>query len=464
MPSDNAQSGVRSHVAVIGAGPAGLFAARELALNGVSVTLFNRDIKPGGLAEYGIYPSKFKMKDGLRAQFRQILAQEHLRYLGNVTIGLPESGGVLSLDDLRGMGFDAVLATVGAQGTKWLGLPGENLNGVYHAKDLVYHYNTLPPFSAMKFAIGKRAAVIGVGNVMLDITHWLLEERGVAEVIAVARRGPAEVKFEKKELEYVVRYLDMPALEAELERVTPEMTRLHQDPEEMRAMIRGVLERAPAARNDNHFRLEFLASPVRILGDADGRVRGLQVEETSLVRKENGETTAWGTGKHHTLAVDTVIFAIGDKVDAGLGLPVGGIEFVKNPAPRFPQEGLSFEAFDPQKNEPIGDVFVAGWARQASYGLVGVARRDGTQGARALLAYLQTLPGPKDPGGERVQRGLEELSARHPVITRSELERLEVIERKRAQALGRPEFKFDSNEKMLRVLGLSSQVSAEKPA
>ncbi len=80
-----------------------------------------------------------------------------------------------------------------------------------------------------------------------------------------------------------------------------------------------------------------LASPVRILGDAQGRVRGLEVEETTLVRNENGGTSAWGTGKHHTLAVDTVIFAIGDRVDAGLGLPVRGIEFVKNPAPRFPQ-------------------------------------------------------------------------------------------------------------------------------
>jgi ferredoxin--NADP+ reductase len=451
VPTDNAQS----NVAVIGAGPAGLFAARELALNGVSVTLFNRDIKPGGLAEYGIYPNKYKMKDGLRAQFRQILAQDRLRYLGNVTVGLPESGGVLSLDDLRQMGFDAILVTVGAQGTKWLGLPGENLQGVYHAKDLVYHYNKLPPFSAQEFAIGRRVAVIGVGNVMLDITHWLLEERDVDEVVAVARRGPAEVKFDKKELEYVVRYLDVPALEHELERVAPEMAKLHQDPEAMRAMIRLVLDRAPEARNSHHFRLEFLASPVRILGNTAGRVRALEVEETTLVRKEDGDTTAWGTGVHHAIEVDTVIFAIGDKVDAGLGLPVGGIEFVKNLAPRFPQDGLSFESFDPQKNAPVADVFVAGWARQASYGLVGVARRDGTQGAKALLAYLQTLPGPKDPTGESVRRGLEDLSARHTLVTRAELDRLDVIERKRAQALGKPEFKFDTNEKMLRILGLN---------
>lgn len=454
MPTENTQATPRYHVAVIGAGPAGLFASRELAQSGVSVTLFNRDIKPGGLAEYGIYPDKLKMKDGLRGQFRQILAVDGLCYQGNVTIGSPQNGGLLSLDDLRTMGFDAILVTVGAQGTKWLGLPGENLTGVFHAKDLVYHYNKLPPFSKMTPAIGKHAAVIGVGNVMLDIVHWLLDVRMVDEVIAIARRGPAEVKFDKKELEYVVRYMDLEALEAELARVRPEMDRLAQDPAAMRVMIQSVLERSPAPRSERHFRLEFLASPSRILGDENGRVCGLEVEETTLTLNDRGETSARGTGRFHILAVDTVIFAIGDKVDASLGLPVKGIEFVKNPAPRFPQEGIGFETYDPERGAPIEDVFVAGWARQASYGLVGVARRDGTLGARALLAYLRTLESPKDPFGERVASGLSALAAAHPVITRAGLERLETIEKKRAQALGIPNFKFDSNDKMLLALGL----------
>src|SRR5512142_1781433 len=121
-------------VAIIGAGPAGLYAAKQLTGEGVRVVLFNRDIKPGGLAEYGIYPDKHKMKEGLRNQFRQILASPLLDYYGNVTVG---EQGDLTLDDLREAGFQALLVTAGAQGTKWLGLPGEDLTGVYHAKDLV---------------------------------------------------------------------------------------------------------------------------------------------------------------------------------------------------------------------------------------------------------------------------------------------------------------------------------------
>ena len=93
------------YAAVVGAGPAGIYAARELARNGVKVVLFNRDIKPGGLAEYGIYPEKHTMKNGLRMQFQQVLDTPGLTYCGNVTIG---TNGDLSLGDLRAFGFQAV--------------------------------------------------------------------------------------------------------------------------------------------------------------------------------------------------------------------------------------------------------------------------------------------------------------------------------------------------------------------
>ena len=89
-------------VAVVGAGPAGLFGARELANQGAHVVLFNRDIKPGGLAEYGIYPTKYTMKAGLRKQFRQILENPNIDYFGNISIG---AQGDLSLDDLQNLGF-----------------------------------------------------------------------------------------------------------------------------------------------------------------------------------------------------------------------------------------------------------------------------------------------------------------------------------------------------------------------
>ncbi len=439
-------------VSVVGAGPAGLFAARHLAGEGVHVVLFNRDIKPGGLAEYGIYPSKIKMKEGLRKQFRQILELPNVDYYGNVTIG---QEGDLTLADLRALGFQAILVAAGAQGTKWLGLPGEDLMGVYHAKDLVFHYNKLPPFSERKFQIGRRVALVGVGNVMLDIAHWVIRECKVDEAIAVARRGPAEVKFTKKEMETVARNLDLGALDAEIERVTPVMRAVGQDPEAAKAYLLSALPKAMDPVSKTRFRFDFLASPARILGGERGAVRGLEIEDTTLIPGD-GEPRAKRLGTKRVLNVDTLIFCIGDRVDEKFGLPVRKNEFVKNPNPRFPITGLSYEAFDPDLDRPIERVFVAGWSREASSGLVGVARKDGENGAMAVAQYLQTQPPLKKSAAilESLSHRLEHLEKM--VVTKEHLKKLTEIELCEARRLGLEDFKFASNTDMLKAMGLSS--------
>ncbi len=428
------------YAAVVGAGPAGMFAARELARSGVKVVIFNRDIKPGGLAEYGIYPDKFAMKEGLRNQFRQVLDTPGITYCGNLTVGKQAD---FTLDDLRALGFQAILVTVGAQGTKWLGLPGEHLRGVYHAKDLVYHYNKLPPYSQKKFHFGKRVAVVGAGNVMLDIARYAIQKLKATEVIALVRRGPAEVKFDKKEMEYVVRNLDQRALNEEFERVNPIMTAIGQDPAAARAQILEALPKAQPSSSTTHFRFEFLVSPTRILGEE--QVTGLELEENNLVLKD-GEVKARGTGKKRVLEVDSVVFAIGDRVDESFGLPVEQNEFAKNPQPRFPQENLSFETFDPLAAQIIPDIFVAGWSRQASTGLVGYARKDGTLGARAVLQYLQTLS-PIQPDETALRANLRKLAK--TVVTQNDIRKLIEIETEISRQRGIEYYKFGTNEEML---------------
>jgi ferredoxin--NADP+ reductase len=430
-------------VAVIGAGPAGLFASRELANQGVQVLLLNRDIKPGGLAEYGIYPDKYRMKEGLRAQFRQILSNENIHYFGNLSV---EKNGNLTLDELNQFGVQAVLVTVGAQGTKWLGLPGEGLAGVFHAKDLVYHYNRLPPFSHKDFKIGRKVAIVGVGNVMLDIARYMIEEKKVDEVIAVARRGPAEVKFDKKELEYIACNLDLAAVDAEIERVSAIMRAVGQDPVEARDFIHSAQAKASEISSATRFSLRFLSSPVRILDDGCGNAAGLEIEDTTLVM-ENGQTKAQGLGIHHILDVDTIVFAIGDRVDDLFGLPVQGNGFVKASQPRYPVDGLSYEI------EGMQNVFVAGWSRQASTGLVGIARKDGINGANAVLQYLKSISPCCEGGLERVLKRLSAMP--EPIITQAHLAFLEKIEKDKAVELGLPDFKFRKNIEMLTEIGLA---------
>jgi ferredoxin/flavodoxin---NADP+ reductase len=447
MSSENLQN---YSVAVIGAGPAGLFAARLLAQTGVRVSLLNRDVKAGGLAEYGIYPSKLKMKDGLRKQFRQILDNSNIEYFGNVNISRE---GELTFADLQAMGFDAILVTVGAQGTKWLGLPGEELEGVYHAKDLVYHYNKLPPFSQQRFSIGKRVLCVGVGNVMLDIAHWVVRELKVDEIVAIARRGPADVKFTKKEMETVARNLDLPALDAEIERCAPITRAVGQDPEAAKAFMLSALDHAEEPVSQTRFRFEFLASPHRIVADEQGRVSGLEVEDTTLVARPDGGSNAVGLGTFRVIEGDTVVFCIGDRVDETFGLPLDKWgDFAKDPHPRFPIDGLSYEAYDPQTQQPIEGVFLAGWSREASTGLVGTARKDGELAAQAVTAYLRE----KQPRHGQADAALsaKSLMLSEPVVHKQDLRKLENVENAKSAELGLPEFKFSSNDEMLNAIGL----------
>jgi ferredoxin--NADP+ reductase len=436
------------YVAVIGAGPAGLFGSRELAAGGARVVLFNRDIKPGGLAEYGIYPEKHTMKDGLRKQFNQVLSNAGITYYGNVTIG---AQGDFTLDDLRQLGFQAILVTAGAQGTKWLGLPGEDLIGVYHAKDVVYFYNKLPPFSQRKFRFGKRCAIVGAGNVMIDIARFLIREVKVDEIVCVVRRGPGEVNFTKEEMRHIIANLDVNAFEAELLRVLPSLQAINQGSDVGRQKVLDAMSKPDPKFSDTRFRFEFLVSPIRMLG-VDGLLTQLEIEDNRLELKD-GAVKARGTGQKRLIDVDTVIFAIGDKVDDSFGLPVESSEFVKHPTPRYPVDGRSYEAFDPASGSPILDVFMGGWSRQASDGLVGLARKDGTNAAKAVSQFLHTLP-PVKPDVDGLAARMRALPK--PVITTEELKKLEVAEQAEAEKRGLPEFKFGTNDEMLQAIGLAA--------
>lgn len=223
------------------------------------------------------------------------------------------------------------------------------------------------------------------------------------------------------------------------------MRAIDEDPAIARATILEALPKAQPSNATGRFRFAFLASPTQILGNDNGIVTGLEVEDNILVRKDE-EVKARGTGNKRVLPVDAVVFAIGDKVDESFGLPTQWNEFAKNPAPRFPMDGISFEAYDPQTQSVIPDVFVAGWSRQASTGLVGYARKDGTNGAKAVLQYLQTLQ-PIIPDDATLKARLKALNK--PIITQTDIRKLTEIEVAEAQKRGLEAFRFGTNDEMI---------------
>ena len=436
-------------VIVVGAGPAGMALAKKLADAGHEVIILNRDIKFGGLAEYGIFPSKLKLRGGLKKQYWEMLEQPNVHYLGNVSVG---EGKDLTVEELRGLGASAVAFSIGAQGTKAIGVEGDSAKGVFHAKDVVYHFNRLPGFGDRPFDMGKHVGIIGVGDVMVDIAHWLIRYKKVERVTAIARRGPVERKYNPKEIRAVCSNMDLEGIAQEFARIKDRLTAVGQNPQEVEASLTGEFTKCEQTGSQSKMGFRFLASPKRILVDSNHRVRALEMEENKLEPKGD-DTAAVGLKQYYEFPLDSVVFAVGDRVDETVGLPYKNGVYVTNPnkTGNDPDDAL-FQAYDEKSGQVIDGLFLAGWARKASEGLVGIAKRDGDWCAEVIGRYLATHGAGRRATMADVIGKLQAILKEHksqPV----DLDGLKVLEAVEKTHAGSPdaigEFKFASNSDML---------------
>jgi ferredoxin--NADP+ reductase len=444
-------SATTSHVILlIGAGPAGMAVASSLAKVGHEVIIINRDIKFGGLAEYGIFPAKLKLRGGLKKQYWELLERPNVHYFGNVSIG---NGKDLTVDEVKSLGASAVVFSIGAQGTKAIGVEGDSAKGVFHAKDVVYHFNRLPGFGDRPFDMGKHVAIIGAGDVMVDISHWLVRYKKVERVTAIVRRGPAERKYNPKEIRAVCANMDMEGITKEVALIKDRLAAVGQNPDEVLTSLTGEFTKCEPIVSETKMGFKFLASPKRILVDGNDRVRGLEMEDNKLEPKGD-DTVAVGLKQYYEFPCDSVIFAVGDKVDETVGLPYKSGMFVTNPnkTGNDPDDAL-FQAYDETTGKILDGVFLAGWARKASEGLVGIAKRDGDWCAEVVNRYLATKP----PGNQSkvvLDKLKTILNARksHPVDVKS-LRALEAAEKSHkgvTDCIG--EFKYASNQDMIGLI------------
>ena len=257
-------------IAIIGAGPAGLSCAFYLAKQGYPVTVFDRNPAPGGMLTMGI-PNFRLEKDTLNAEI------DVLREMGVTFQCNTEVGKDVTIQQLRDQGFKGFYLAIGAQKSAPIGIPGEELEGVWGGVDFLREVNL-----DKRPNVGKNVAVIGAGNVAMDVCRTAVR-LGAENTYIIYRRSQAE----------------MPA-----------------DPEEVgEAMEEGV-------------QFKFLNAPVEILGE-DGKVKALKVEIMELGEPdEKGRRKPVGTGKFETIEVDTVIGAIGQRIDWG-SLDVGALEVGK---------------------------------------------------------------------------------------------------------------------------------------
>lgn len=279
-------------IAVIGAGPAGMSCAYYLAQKGYPVTVFDRNPVPGGMLTLGI-PSFRLEKDVLNSEI-DILKEMGVEFRCGVEVGKD-----VTIQQLRGEGYKGFYLAIGAQKSAKLHIPGEELEGVLGGVDFLREVNL-----GNKPDIGRRCAVIGGGNVAMDVCRSAVR-LGAEETYVFYRRSEAE----------------MPA-----------------DPEEVReAMEEGV-------------KFRFLSAPVEIIG-ADGRVSAIKIEKMALGEPdEKGRRKPVGTGEFEIVEIDSVIGAVGQTVDWGT-LDVGALKTTKKNTAEA--DSLTYQTAQP-------DIFVGG--------------------------------------------------------------------------------------------------------
>ncbi len=379
-------------VAVIGAGPAGIYAADALARQTdvpLAIDLVDRLPAPFGLVRYGIAPDHPKMR-ALRDTLARTLDEPNVRFVGNVEIGTD-----LSLDELR-RHVDAVIYTYGAALDRHLGIEGEELTGSLAATELVAWYCGHPDADREKVEAAlkgvRSAVVVGVGNVALDVARVLartpeeleptempqhvldtLAALRVEEVSVLGRRGPAQASFTTQELRELGELAGADVLvdAADLEATPDEEERLAGDRNATRnlATLRGWLEHRPMPGR-TRLRLRFYRRPVRLIGK--DRVTAVEIERTEV----DADGRAAGTGELETIAADLVVRSVGYR-----GSPLPGLPIDERSGTVPNEEGRVFRDGRPSPGE-----YVAGWIKRGPTGVVGTNKHDARETVAALLA------------------------------------------------------------------------------
>ena len=447
-------------VAIVGAGPAGFFLAeRLLGRNDVSVEvdLYERLPAPYGLVRFGVAPDHEKIRSVTRA-FDAVAARPGFRYFGNI-----EYGSEVTLADFA-RHYHAVCFTTGAQTDRRMGIPGEDLARSHPATDFVAWYNGHPRFRHLGFDLAavERVAVVGVGNVAVDVARILtrlpdalagtdiadyaldaLRRSRVREVYLLGRRGPAQAAFTTPEARELG---ELPCADV---RVLPEEVALdplsraaveQSDDRTLRRKIevlQGFASRTPAGR-PRLLTLRFLVSPVELLGDVAGGVRGMRLARNRLEAAPDGSLKAVPTGAIEELPVDMVFRSVGYR-----GVPLADVPFdektgvIPNAAGRV---------LSPTTHNPLPGLYVAGWIKRGPSGVIGTNKPDAAETADAMIEDLASgaAPAPAVDDAGAIERLLRE---RQPcLITFEDWQEIAALESARGEANGRPRVKLTEAE------------------
>jgi ferredoxin/flavodoxin---NADP+ reductase len=447
------------HVAIVGSGPSGYFAAASLLKFAdatddadVRVDMLEMLPTPWGLVRSGVAPDHPKIKS-ISAQFEKTALDPRFRFFGNIVVGDHVQAAELAER------YDAVIYAVGAQSDRSLGIPGEDLDGSVAAVDFVGWYNAHPHFEEMAPDISSgRAVVVGNGNVALDVARILvtdpdvlattdiadhalksLHDRGVEEVLIVGRRGPLQAPFTTLELRELG---DLEGL-ADVDVIVDPADFADIADEDVEAagktvrnnikVLRGYAEREPrGAKRRIVFR--FRTSPIELKGE--GRVESIVLGRNQLV-EDNGRIVAKDTGEREEVPAQLVVRAVGYR-----GVPTPGLPFDEKSGTIPHTAGR----IDGSRNE-----YVVGWIKRGPTGVIGSNKSDSQETVDTVVSDLSggQLP---DVDADYSEKLVEWLLDRQPkLITDDHWKLINEYERAAGEPHGRPRVKVTSVAELLRI-------------
>ncbi|OBI81611.1 FAD-dependent oxidoreductase [Mycobacterium asiaticum] len=445
------------HVAIVGSGPSGFFAAASLLKAAdaadeldVAVDMLEMLPTPWGLVRSGVAPDHPKIKS-ISKQFEKTAADPRFRFFGNVVVGEHIEAAELAER------YDAVVYAVGAQSDKPLNIPGEDLPGSISAVDFVGWYNAHPHFEDKTPNLsGARAVVVGNGNVAIDVARILVTDPdvlaqtdiadhaleslrpcGVDEVVIIGRRGPLQTAFTTLELRELgeLEGVDVIVDPAQLENITEEEAEAAgKTTKQNIKVLRGYAERAP---RPNHRRIvfRFLTSPIEIKGEQ--QVESIVLGRNELVTDESGWVSAKDTGEREELPAQLVVRSVGYR-----GVPTAGLPFDEKRGTIPNTDGR----VDGSRNE-----YVVGWIKRGPTGVIGTNKKDSQDTVDTLLADLAGAALSDFPAdhGDRLAAWLVERQPK--VVTSAQWEVIDRFERAAGEPHGRPRVKLPNLAKLLHV-------------
>ena len=451
-------------IAIVGAGPAGFYAAQALTKSSQSVSLdiFERLPSPHGLVRYGVAPDHDTVKSKAFT-FDQILKHEAVRYFGNVTFGED-----LTHEEVKAH-YDAVIYTIGASSDKSLGIPGEEVRGSLSATEFVAWYNAHPDHATLNPPLDtKHVAVIGMGNVALDVTRALckdpdaldktdmadyavaaLRKSKVTDIHILGRRGPSQANFTPKELREVA---ELPGVDMVVDPADLKANQVGTFEDELAAkkaarnveLFSEFSKRTPAKKN-KCVHIHFFVSPVKVEGEE--RVEGLRLERNRLEPK--GERlSAVGTDEFERLEIGLLLRSVGYRSKPLPGVPFDDkLGVISNIGGRVIDEN----------GEVVAGEYTSGWVRRGPSGVIGTNKLDAEETVGHLLEDLHRLPLAQQPEPEAVNRLLDRKGVRY--VTLRDWQRIARTERRNGGRKHRRALKFASVEAMLDAANLDERTA-----